>query len=69
MHTLLLSRLVAVILWAAPLGADSFRDQIVAQERAELDSLKTGDMTAFANLLADDAVFVDARGADGKAEG
>ncbi len=68
MRTLLLSRLVAAILWAAPLGADSFRDQIVAQERAELDSLKTGDMTAFANLLADDAVFVDARGADGKAE-
>jgi len=41
---------------------------IVAQERAELDSLKTGDVTAFANFLADDAVLVDARGPAGKAE-
>jgi ketosteroid isomerase-like protein len=41
---------------------------IVAKERAELDSLKTGDMTAFANFLADDAVLVDARGPAGKAE-
>jgi ketosteroid isomerase-like protein len=42
------------------------KDEIVAQERAELDSLKTGDMTAFANFLADDAVFVDAAGSAGK---
>jgi uncharacterized protein (TIGR02246 family) len=44
------------------------REQIVAQERAELDSLKTGDLTAFANCLADDAVIVDAQGPAGKAE-
>jgi ketosteroid isomerase-like protein len=49
-------------------GGDALREEIVAQERAELDSLKTGDMTAFANFLADDAVFVDAQGAAGKAE-
>ena len=47
--------------------AGTLEDQVVAQERAELECLKTGDMTTFASLLADDAVFVDARGADGKA--
>lgn len=47
---------------------DALSEQIIAQERAELDSLKTGDLTTFANLVADDAVFVDARGAAGKAE-
>jgi ketosteroid isomerase-like protein len=49
-------------------GDDVFRDQVIAQERAELDSLKTGDLEAFANFLADDAVFVDAEGSAGKAE-
>jgi len=53
---------------AARAGGDALREEIVAQERAELDSLKTGDTTAFANSLADDAVFVDAQGAAGKAE-
>jgi len=53
---------------AARAGGNELREEIVAQERAELDSLKTGDMTAFANFLADDAVFVDAQGAAGKAE-
>jgi ketosteroid isomerase-like protein len=53
---------------AARVRADALKEEIVAQERAELDSLKTGDMTAFANFLADDAVFVDAQGAAGKAE-
>jgi ketosteroid isomerase-like protein len=49
-------------------SGEALRDVIVAQERAELDSLKTGDMTAFTNFLADDAVLVDARGSAGKAE-
>ncbi len=53
---------------AARAGGDALREEIVAQERAELDSLKTGDTTAFANFLADDAVLVDAQGAAGKAE-
>ena len=47
---------------------DALRDEIVAQERAGLDALKTGDLTAFANSTADDAVFVDAAGPAGKAE-
>jgi len=53
---------------AARAGGDALREEIVAQERAELDSLKTGDLTAFANFLADDAVFVDTQGAASKAE-
>jgi ketosteroid isomerase-like protein len=44
------------------------RDEIVAQERAGLDALKSGDFAAFANSTADDAVFVDALGPAGKAE-
>jgi len=48
-------------------AGDALRDEIVAQERAELDSLKTGDMAAFAGFLADDAVFVDAHGPADKA--
>jgi ketosteroid isomerase-like protein len=45
---------------------DSLQQQIVAKEREELDAVKTGDIKAFASLIADDAVFVDARGTDGK---
>jgi ketosteroid isomerase-like protein len=46
----------------------SMEQQIVATEREGLDALKTGDLTRFADLTADDAVFVDARGPAGKAE-
>jgi ketosteroid isomerase-like protein len=53
---------------AAAARVNALRDEIVAQERAELDSLKTGDMTAFANLLAEDAVFLDATGPAAKPE-
>jgi ketosteroid isomerase-like protein len=45
---------------------DSLQQQIVAKEREELDAVKTGDIKAFASLIADDALFVDARGTDGK---
>jgi ketosteroid isomerase-like protein len=45
---------------------DSLQQQIVAKEREELDAVKTGDIKAFASLIAHDAVFVDARGTDGK---
>ena len=51
-----------------PPRGDALREQLLAQERAELDSLKTGDLRAFAALLADDAVFVDEHGPAGKAE-
>ncbi|MGA2038887.1 MAG: nuclear transport factor 2 family protein [Bryobacteraceae bacterium] len=48
--------------------ADPLREQIVAQERAGLDALKTGDLAAFAASTADEAVFVDAHGPATKAE-
>jgi ketosteroid isomerase-like protein len=47
---------------------DALREQIVAQERAGLDALKTGDLTAFGASTADDALFVDAHGPATKAE-
>jgi ketosteroid isomerase-like protein len=51
-------------------GADTtaLRDAIIAKEREELDTLKSGDLKTFASLLADDAVFVDAHGAARKDE-
>jgi|HubBroStandDraft_4_1064222.scaffolds.fasta_scaffold171442_3 hypothetical protein len=52
---------------SAPL-ADGLRGQIVAQERAGLDALKTGDLTVFGASTADDAIFVDAHGPATKAE-
>ena len=45
---------------------NSMQRDVLAKEREELDSLKTGDYSRFATLLADDAVFVDARGAASK---
>lgn len=47
---------------------DSLQKTIVEQERRELDCLKTGNMELFSTLIADDAVFVNARGTAGKAE-
>jgi ketosteroid isomerase-like protein len=48
--------------------AQTLQEEVVAQETAGLDALKIGDLTAFANSLPDDAVFVDAHGAAGKDE-
>jgi hypothetical protein len=47
---------------------DLMREQIISKEREGLDALKTGNLTLFANLTADDAVFVDDHGAAGKTE-
>lgn len=47
---------------------DALREQIVAQERAGLDALKTGDLTTFGASTAEDAIFVDAHGPATKAE-
>ncbi len=49
-------------------GQGSLQEQIVAQERKELDAIKSGDMTTFATLIAEEAVFVEAHGTAGKAE-
>jgi ketosteroid isomerase-like protein len=50
------------------LPADSMQDQIVAKEREELDALKAGNVAAFANLLADEAVFLNPHGPSPKEE-
>jgi hypothetical protein len=47
---------------------NSLGQQILSKERAELDALKAGDFTTFGNLIADEAVFVDALGTSSKAE-
>ena len=48
--------------------ADSMQQRIVAKESEELDALKNGDLNTFASLLADEAVFLNARGPSSKAE-
>jgi ketosteroid isomerase-like protein len=42
--------------------------QIIAKEREGLDALKSGDLQAFGNLTAENAVFVDRAGAATKAQ-
>ena len=58
-----------VLLATVPAPAqDDLRATILAKERQELECLRTGNLTEFASLLADDAVFVDSHGPAGKAE-
>jgi hypothetical protein len=52
---------------ASPAGI-SVEEQIIANEREELDSLKSGNLEQFAGLLAEDALFVDAHGPADKQE-
>jgi hypothetical protein len=47
---------------------DSLEQQIVSKEREGLDSLKTGHVEIFADLTAEEAVFVDAAGLATKSE-
>jgi formamidopyrimidine-DNA glycosylase len=47
---------------------NSLGQQILSKERAELDALKSGDFATFGNLIADEAIFVDALGPSSKAE-
>jgi hypothetical protein len=54
--------LTAAIGLAQPSPGNALREEIVAQERAGLDALKIGNVTAFADTLADNAVFVDSQG-------
>jgi hypothetical protein len=49
-------------------GESSMEQQVVASEREGLDALKAGNLELFANLTADDAVFVDAHGPASKAD-
>jgi uncharacterized protein (TIGR02246 family) len=52
----------------ATLTAATLEQKIEAQERRELDALKAGNAQDFAELIAEEAVFVDPRGTAGKAE-
>jgi ketosteroid isomerase-like protein len=47
---------------------DSMQDQIVAKEREELDAMKAGNIAAFADLLAEEAVFLNPQGPSPKAD-
>jgi ketosteroid isomerase-like protein len=49
-------------------GGDVYRDEIIAQERAGLDALKSGNLQAFADATSDDAIFVDPHGLARKPE-
>ena len=42
--------------------------EILAKEREGLDALRTGNIDKFADLTADDALFIDAQGPARKAE-
>jgi len=53
---------------SAPRGSDALQQQIVAKEHEEFDAPKAGNHQAFANLIADGAIFVDPRGHGTKAE-
>lgn len=60
---------ILLILLAAGLGySQGLREEIIAQERGGLEALKSGDVAAFGNTIAEDAVFVDASGPAGKAQ-
>jgi ketosteroid isomerase-like protein len=65
---MLISILLLLAFTGANPDADSLRDQIVASERAGLDCLKRGDLAAFGEATAEDAVFVDSQGPATKAE-
>lgn len=44
------------------------KDQIVAKEREELEALKSADYQKFADLIADDAIFLNPGGPGSKAQ-
>jgi len=46
----------------------ALQQEIIAHERAGLDAFKTGDIKAFADSTAEDAVFIDSGGIATKAE-
>jgi uncharacterized protein YndB with AHSA1/START domain len=53
---------------AVPVSAQAdLLEQITAQERKRWDARKAGSTAAFADLIAEDAVFLDSRGPEGKA--
>jgi len=47
-------------------GDSATEQQIISSEREGLDALKSGDLQRFADLTADEAVFVDTHGSASK---
>jgi ketosteroid isomerase-like protein len=43
------------------------RSEIIAKERQELEALKNGNVQEFADLMSEDAIFVDSKGTSSKA--
>jgi len=62
------SILTALLCVGQQSSQSGLQDQVVAAERAELDALKSGDLAAFADLIADEAIFADAAGPATKAQ-
>jgi|SRR3954468_17956121 hypothetical protein len=64
----LVTILLLMITTVATAQAADIKDQIVAKEREELEALKSADYKKFADLIADDAVFLNPGGPGTKAE-
>lgn len=57
-----------LVAYGQPLFKESIEQQIIAKEREELEALKRGDLNAFANFIAEEAVFVNAQGPASRAQ-
>lgn len=53
---------------AGKVGPSQLQDEIVAEERQELEALKNGKVEEFSSLMAEEAVFMDSHGSASKAE-
>ncbi len=77
LHATILCGVLGIVPFAIPCPAqspdlanaksDPLQQQIVAAEREGLEALKAGNVARFADMTADDAVFVDAAGLANKA--
>ena len=63
-----LAAIVLLIITSFAVAHADLKDQIVAKEREELTALKSGDYKKFADLIADDALFLDPHGPGTKSE-
>ncbi len=59
---------VFLLVAASAFAADSLQQQVESKEREELDALKSANYSKFADLIADDAVFLDPHGSATKKE-
>jgi ketosteroid isomerase-like protein len=62
---------IALVFIVSPMmlkADDGLEKKVVAKEREELEAIKAGNMKAFADLIADDAVFLNQHGPGTKAQ-